>query len=65
MSRADAGNDRAYQVTMSMARKLLSDGVLSERQYRDFDTKMQEKYRPVFGDLFWGYRQKRLDNPGL
>lgn len=58
MTKADARNDQIYQITMSMARKLLKDGKITEEDYRKFDTKMQEKYPPVFGDLFWGERQK-------
>jgi hypothetical protein len=44
--------EKLYEVTMSHARKMLSEGLITEEQYRIFDTKMQEKYRPVFGTLF-------------
>lgn len=44
--------EKLYEVTMSLARKMLSEGLITEEQYGIFDTKMQEKYRPVFGTLF-------------
>lgn len=58
MTKAEARNDHIYQITMSMAKKLLDDGKISEEEYRQFDTKMQEKYCPIFGSLFFGERQK-------
>jgi hypothetical protein len=44
--------EKLYEVTMSHARKMLSEGLITEEQYGIFDTKMQEKYQPVFGTLF-------------
>lgn len=58
MTKAEARTDQIYQITMSMAKKLLSEGKITKEDYRQFDTKMQKKYPPVFGDLFWGERQK-------
>ncbi len=52
MSKEQFENERNYQVSMSLARKLLNDGTISEENYRDFDTRMQQKYRPTFGTLF-------------
>jgi len=45
-------NEKLYQTTMSMARKMLSDGLISEEEYCRIDTIFLEKYRPVFGTLF-------------
>lgn len=45
-------NEKLYQATMSMARKMLSEGLVSEEEYRQIDTIFLEKYRPVFGALF-------------
>lgn len=58
MTKAEARNDHIYQITMSMAKTLLDEGKISEEEYRQFDTKMQQKYRPIFGSLFFGERQK-------
>ena len=37
---------------MSIAKKMRSDGLITESEYVEFDTKMQEKYHPIFGKLF-------------
>lgn len=52
MSRNDFQSEKLYQATMSMARKMLHDGLISEEDYRQIDTIFLEKYRPVFGTLF-------------
>ena len=39
-------------MTMSAARQMLEKGLISEDEYKQFDTKMQQKYRPIFGTLF-------------
>lgn len=52
MSRDDFQREKLYQATMSMARKMLRDGLISEEEYRKIDTIFLEKYRPVFGTLF-------------
>lgn len=41
-----------YQVTMSMARKMYVDGLISKDEYRQIDTIFREKYKPKFGTLF-------------
>lgn len=45
-------NEKLYQSTMSLAKKLLSDGAITEKDYHEFDTKMQQKYKPKYGRLF-------------
>jgi len=52
MTRDEERRECLYQTTMSLARKLLSDGIISGEEYRAFDTKMKKKYSPVFGSLF-------------
>jgi hypothetical protein len=37
---------------MSIARKMLQEGIVSEEEYRQIDTIFLEKYKPVFGTLF-------------
>ena len=41
-----------YQMTMSAARQMLEKGLISVEEYKQFDTKMQQKYSPIFGTLF-------------
>ena len=45
-------NEIRYQVIMSMARKFLDEGVITEGCYDEFDTKMQQKYAPTWSRLF-------------
>lgn len=47
----DFRNEKLYQATMSMARKMLSKGLVSEEEYLQIDTIFLEKYRPVIGAL--------------
>ena len=41
-----------YQMTISAARQMLEKGLISVEEYKQFDTKMQQKYSPIFGTLF-------------
>ena len=45
-------NEIMYQVTMSLFRQMLRDGLLTKEEYSVIDTKMKEKYKPDFGILF-------------
>ena len=45
-------NEKLYQTTMHIARKMLADGIISEEEYRRIDEIFLEKYNPVFGTLF-------------
>ena len=52
MRKEEFQNEKLYQTTMSIARKMLQEGIISEEEYRRIDTIFLEKYRPVFGTLF-------------
>ena len=45
-------NERMYQATMSFARKMLRDGLITVDEYRQIDTMFIEKYQPKIGVLF-------------
>lgn len=51
MDKDNFRNEKLYQATMSMARKMLHDGLISEEEYPQIDTIFREKYRPVIGAL--------------
>lgn len=51
MSKEDLKNEKLYQTTMHMVRKLFEDGAITEEEYRQIDTIFLEKYKPVFGTL--------------
>ena len=52
VSKEDFRNEKLYQATMGMARKMLFEGLISEEEYRQIDTIFLAKYQPVFGTLF-------------
>ena len=52
MSNAELNNEKLYQTTMLMARKMLLDGIISKEDYHRIDTIFTEKYRPTLGTLF-------------
>lgn len=52
MSKEEFRNEKLYQTTMHLARKMLEEGIISEEDYRQIDTIFLEKYKPVFGTLF-------------
>jgi hypothetical protein len=47
-------NEMMYQATMSIARKMLRDGLISEHEYRQIDTMFIAKYQPKIGVLLLG-----------
>ena len=55
MTKEEFKREKLYQTTMSLARQMLKSGGISEREYKEFDTKMKEKYRPIFGGIFGEY----------
>lgn len=52
MSKEEFRNEKLYQTTMHLARKMLEEGIISEEEYRQIDAIFLEKYKPVFGTLF-------------
>ena len=51
-SKEEFRNEKLYQTTMHLARKMLEEGIISKEEYRQIDTIFLEKYKPVFGTLF-------------
>lgn len=54
MSKEELKNEKLYQTTMYMVRKLFEDGIITEEEYRQIDTIFLEKYHPIFGTLLSG-----------
>ena len=52
MSKEEFRNEKMYQATMNIARKMLTEGIISEEEYCQIDTIFKEKYSPIFGTLF-------------
>ncbi len=51
MNREKGRAEVVYQMTMAAAREMLSRGIITREEYDRFDTKMQQKYSPIFGNL--------------
>ena len=45
-------NENAYQITMYMIRKMLTEGLITKQEYCTINTIFTQKYNPVFGTLF-------------
>ena len=43
-----------YQLTMSFVRRLKENGTISDNEYKQIDTIMLEKYKPILGTLLAG-----------
>lgn len=41
-----------YRVAMTVAKAMLSEGLISKEEYQVIDTIFIEKYRPLFGGLY-------------
>lgn len=46
--------EKLYQASMEMFRQMLENGLITDSQFRVIETKMREKYRPLFGTLYPG-----------
>ncbi len=45
-------NEAAFQVTLHVARKMLAQKLITEKEYRDFEKEMIRRWQPFSGDLF-------------
>ena len=45
-------NETAFQVTMHLARTMLVEKLIIEKEYRAFEQEMLLKYQPFSGDLY-------------
>lgn len=54
MNEQDFNMERKYQAALQMAKFLLKNTSISEEEYRQIDTMLREKYRPVLSTLLSG-----------
>jgi len=52
MNKEEGRREIVYQMTMTAVRKMLEEGLILREEYEKFDTKMRQKYEPIFGRLF-------------
>ena len=51
MTEQEFRNEYLYTSTMAQVRKMLQDGLISEEDYWQINTKMKAKYRPISDGL--------------
>ena len=51
MSKEQFEAEKGYQASIHLAKMLLQKGLLTAEEYAIIDTKLREKYRPLFGTL--------------
>ena len=64
MTKEQMGKETAYQGTMMMAKNLLKQGLISEEEYCQIDTKFQEKYGVTFSSIFTDINLIKYGNHG-
>ena len=52
MNKVQMRREKLYQITMSIVRKMLADGLISKEEYIKIDIEMKKKYKPIFSTLF-------------
>lgn len=52
MCKEQMKREKLYQATMCYVKKMLDENLISKDEYSVIDTKMREKYKPIFGTLF-------------
>lgn len=45
-------NDTTFQLTMYLAKELLEEKLINEKEYHVFEQEMLRKYHPFSGDLY-------------
>jgi hypothetical protein len=45
-------NEAVFQVTLHIARKMLAQKLITEKEYRDFEKEIIRRWQPFSGDLF-------------
>ena len=51
MRKEEMKNEKLYQTTMHLVKRLLQEGMITMEEYRQIDTIFLKKYRPIFGTL--------------
>lgn len=54
MTQEEFDRERHYQTIMHFVRKMLEEGLISEEEYHQIDTRNRQKLRPKTGDLLSG-----------
>lgn len=52
MTKEQFHNEKMYQATMGMVRRMLSEGIISAEEYAQMERIFLEKYKPVIGSVY-------------
>ena len=52
MDKRSFQNETTFQVTMHLARTMLAEKLITEKEFRTFEQEMLNKYQPFSGDLY-------------
>ncbi len=51
MTKEQFEREKNYRTSLAIARNLVNRGIISEKDYRKIDTKLAQKYQPIFGSI--------------
>lgn len=64
MTADEFSRELSYQTVMVFVRKMLDQGLITQEEYCQIDTKNRAKFRPVTGTLLSGKRLLLMGNRG-
>ena len=56
MTKEQFHNEKMYQATMAMVRRMHSDGLISPEEYERVEQIFLKKYKPLIGAVYAGMR---------
>ena len=51
MTKDQFEREKNYRTALAIAKNLVTRGIISEKDYREIDTKLAQKYQPIFGSI--------------
>ena len=54
MSEGEFRTELRYRMSLAVARAMLEEGAITEEEYREIDTILLKKHRPILGTLLAG-----------
>ena len=54
ITQKEFNSERRYQTAIIFAKKMLDEGIITQKDYAEIDTKLLEKYRPTMSTLLSG-----------
>lgn len=54
MTKEEFHNEKMYQATMGVVRRMRSEGLISQEEYARVEQVFLEKYKPLIGSIYAG-----------